>query len=274
MEKPVCGACGKGVQVTLPAVNMLWIGPSLGRLEQLSIKSFLAAGHEVRLHTYGHVDGVPSGVTKSDASSLLPPPEAESLRHRQTGSFALASDLFRYRLMLAGQGLWSDIDVVCLRPLTISGRHLFGWENKRRINGAILYLPPDSRVLADVMQAFRPGVIPPWLSMKRKAPLYWRRIRGQKFGPQDLPWGSFGPRALTYLARRHGVDGEARPQDAFYPVPLRDAQRVFDADFGAQDFAVSGSLAVHLWNERLKGMRDRQPEPGSLLESWYRKFDV
>jgi Alpha 1,4-glycosyltransferase conserved region len=253
---------------------MLWIGPALGRLEQLSIKSYLAAGHEVRLHSYGEVGFVPSGVSLRDASRLLPLAEATVLRHSQTGSFALASDLFRYRLMLEQEGLWSDIDVVCLRPLAFEAKHFFGWESRRRINGAVLYLAPDSPVLVDVISAFQPNTVPAWLSLKRKAPFFLRRLAGQTFGPQDLPWGSFGPRALTYLARKHGVAGQALQQKALYPVQLRDAERVFRAGFGTADNTFSESLTVHLWNERLKDVKNRAPDPDSLLDVWYRRFEA
>jgi Alpha 1,4-glycosyltransferase conserved region len=255
-------------------VNMLWIGSALGRLERLSVKSYLAAGHEVRLHTYSEVGLVPTGVTICDASKILSLDEATALRHRETGSFALASDLFRYRLMQAREGLWSDIDVVCLRPLNFERQHLFGWESQRRINGAILYLAPESPILADVMNAFRANIVPAWLSLKRKAPFFWKRATGQTFGPRDLPWGSFGPRALTYLALKHGLEREALPRRTLYPVPLRDAQRIFDSDYSVADDLLSESIAVHLWNERLKFTKDRVPAPGSLLDTWFQKFGV
>ena len=45
--------------MTLRPINMLWVGSSLGRIEQLSIASFLSAGHRVKLHTYGDIANVP-----------------------------------------------------------------------------------------------------------------------------------------------------------------------------------------------------------------------
>ena len=274
MEKSIHAAFGKAAHLRHFAVNMLWIGPKLGRLEQLSIRSFLAAGHEVRLHSYEAVENVPAGVVTCDAAKTLPYPEAVALRHRQTGSFALASDLFRYRLMIAQEGVWSDTDVVCMRPLKFDGGHVFGWESSRRINGAVLLLPKDSPILLDLLRAFQPNFIPPWLSLKRKAPFFWRRMKGRDFGPADLPWGTFGPRALTYLARKHGLEREAKAQSAFYPVPLRDARRIFDADFTSRQANLTDSFTVHLWNERLKDIKDLPPAPGSLLDLWYSKFGV
>ena len=36
----------------LPVINMLWIGPRFGPVERLSIVSFLAHGHAVKVHAY------------------------------------------------------------------------------------------------------------------------------------------------------------------------------------------------------------------------------
>ena len=53
-------------------IQMLWIGPRLSALERLSMASFLAHGHEVRLYTYGDVEGIPPGVTHHDGREIVP----------------------------------------------------------------------------------------------------------------------------------------------------------------------------------------------------------
>ncbi|RUW54340.1 hypothetical protein EOA32_06055 [Mesorhizobium sp. M1A.F.Ca.ET.072.01.1.1] len=55
-----------------PAVNMLWIGDRLGRVELLSIASWLACGHAVRLHVYKPVANVPAEVDVIDAELTVP----------------------------------------------------------------------------------------------------------------------------------------------------------------------------------------------------------
>jgi hypothetical protein len=260
--------------VTLMPVNMLWVGPSLGRIEQLSITSFLSAGHSVKLHTYGEIANLPQNVEISDAALLMPFAEAKTLRHRQTGSFALASDLFRYRLMAAGEGLWSDTDVVCLRPIDLARDHIFGWENKRNINGALLYLTKNSPLLADLLKSFRASYVPPWLSIKRALPFHAKRLLRQGFGPADLPWGAFGPRALTYLAHRHGLAGHALRREALYPLALRDAARIFEPGFSLPVADMQQAFAIHLWNEALGPLKGKTPPAGSLLFDLCRRFGV
>jgi hypothetical protein len=204
----------------------------------------------------------------------MPADEAQSLRHRESGSYALASDLFRYRIMVAREGYWSDTDVVCLKPVTITGPHVFGWESKRNINGAFLYLDHQSPVLKEVMDSFRPNFVPPWLRIRRALPFHLKRLTGRSFGPADLPWGAFGPRALTYLARKHKVDHQAQPPSVFYPLPLRDARHIFNAAFNLPEVTIQSSLMIHLWNERLKDLKHQDPEPGSLLDMLYTKYGV
>ncbi len=53
-------------------IQMLWIGPRLSAMERLSIASFLAIGHAVRLYSYGDVEGIPPGVEHHDAREVLP----------------------------------------------------------------------------------------------------------------------------------------------------------------------------------------------------------
>ena len=260
--------------MTLRPINMLWVGSSLGRIEQLSIASFLSAGHRVKLHTYGDIANVPQNVEISNATLLMAYAEAQTLRHRQTGSFALASDLFRYRLMAAGEGLWSDTDVVCLRPIDLTGDHIFGWESKRNINGALLYFESDSPVLSGLLGSFRANHIPPWMSFKKSLPFRIKQVLRKQFSAADLPWGTFGPRALTYMARKHGVSAQAQKRAVFYPLSLRDAARIFESGFALSEDDLAEAYAIHLWNERLKDIKDAAPAQGSVLDLLYKRFGV
>jgi hypothetical protein len=256
----------------LKPVNMFWVGPSLGRIEQLSIKSFLAAGHRVNLHCYQPIENVPVGTQLVDAAQTLSLEEANDLVHGKTKSYALASDLFRFRLMRDNAGFWSDTDVVCLRPVEMDNDYVFGWESDKFINGAFLYIDRNAPLLKEAINSFRENYIPPWTRWKKAVPLHFKRMLGAKFGPRDLAWGSFGPRALTYLARKHGVASRAQKQMAFYPLTLKDAPRIFESDF--QLDVLPETYMVHLWNERLKHLKHLEPAKGSILGRYYRRFDV
>jgi hypothetical protein len=249
----------------LPTINMLWVGPELGYIERLSIASFLAHGHPVHLHTYVEVANVPSGANIMDAAEVLPWPSAERLRHRRTSSFALASDLFRFRLQQLGRGIWADCDVVCLRPVVLRGPILAGWESDDYINGGVLFLAPDEPLLADAVASFRDDAIPDWVPFWQSLPFYLRRAVGSTFGPADLPRGSFGPKALTALFHRHGRTSEVLPAEFLYPLHPRRAREVFEPGTSLDSYVTENSLTLHLWNEKLRDLKSARPDPTSAL---------
>jgi len=135
----------------LPTVAALWIGGSLTWLEQLCLKSYVDAGQPMVLYTYEGVTGVPEGVEVRDANKILE--GAKMYRHGRTGSVALFSDLFRFHLMQKAPGeIWIDTDIYCWRPLDVGQPHVFGYETKRQLNGAVLGLPADSDALGQLLK--------------------------------------------------------------------------------------------------------------------------
>lgn len=97
---------------------MLWIRGELSRLELLSVRSFLAHGHPVELYTYDAPANLPPGVLVRDAAEIVPESLAplNPVAPFAKGSMGAFSDYFRYHLLGARGGWWSDLDVVCLRP--------------------------------------------------------------------------------------------------------------------------------------------------------------
>lgn len=258
----------------LRVVNLLWIGERLGAIEQLSLASWLASGHPVRLHAYDRIANVPDSVQISDANLIVPFDEMRTLRHRKSGSFALASDYFRYRLQLAGGGLWSDLDVVCLKPVELQGRAIFGLENWDFINGAVLYLDPDLPLASELVAIFSRSFVPPWIRRKKRIEWRFRRMIGQAPTPARLPWGTFGPRAITALAKEHGHFWDAQPSFVFYPIHAREAHYMYDPRFSLESRITERTLTVHLWNEALRDLKSTTPPAGSALAALNRRFGI
>ncbi len=255
-------------------VNMLWVGNALGRIELLSIASWLAHGHRIRLHSYESLTGIPDGVEVVDGERTVPRAQLMHLRHRKSGSYALGANYFRYRLQQNGAGLWSDLDVVCLKPIQIAGDCVFGLEDDETINNAVLYLKQGLPVIDELTGLFKDNYIPPWTRPSRARKPRLKRFLGLRFSPGELPWGTYGPQALTHLARKHGLFGLAQARHVFYPLSHKQAQLAFDPAFSLDSVLKENTLTLHLWNEALRELRHAQPPAGSPLSRLYAQFGI
>ena len=158
-------------------IGLLWMRGSLSFLEKLCVKSFVDAGHPTILYSYEPIGGVPDGVEMRDAGEILP--ETGFLTHERTGSPALHSDLFRYKLLEKTDNMiWADTDAYCMRPFTTPNGHFYGWESGHHINGGVLGLPKDSATLAALLDYTRDEfAIPRWYGPEYEAELEAKRPR-------------------------------------------------------------------------------------------------
>jgi hypothetical protein len=240
----------------------LWIGPRLGPVERACLKSVLNQGHPLALYCYGEPEGVPDGVELRDAGTILP--RDRIIRH-ETGSFSLFSNWFRYELQRREAGTWVDCDVYLLAPLDGTSPSLFGEEEPGRINTGVLRLPPDSPVLTPLIDLFEEQTVPAWLPFRPRMAAHLRLWSRGRTGLASMPWGSTGPRALSHLARRHDIGRFALPSEIFYPAHWQDALWITDPDRTIDEMITPRTVALHLWNERIKRVKDLPARPGSFL---------
>jgi hypothetical protein len=237
--------------VPLPAFCSLWLGGDLGPIGEACLASFVQHGHAVTLYAYDAVRRLPDGVTLADASTVLP--ASRIIRHRPTGSHALFSDLFRYELLRRSAGIWIDCDVFCLRPFANQPEVVCGYEIDERIGSAVLRLPAASAILGRLIGLFsEQSPMPPWEPPHVLTQLQAARARGTAFDISYLPWGSAGPRAITYFARQDDATMAAvRSRDVFYPVNWQEAESLVTANFDLRKSLTPDTLAVHLWHSWL-----------------------
>lgn len=132
----------------LDTVHGFWHGP-MSTMERLCISSFLKNGHRFELYSYAFDEydydwedlELPIGVIPCDARNILPEGELFSLY----GSYSSFSDHFRYALMSKVDGWWTDLDVVCLKPLEL-GDYAFLSEDSKATN-AIFRVPPHNELM-------------------------------------------------------------------------------------------------------------------------------
>lgn len=247
----------------LPVANMLWVEGRLGPLERACMRSVVAQGHRLVLWHYHPVDAVPEGVDVRDGREIVPPERL--FRHVPTGSWSLFSNLFRYRLLQMGLGMWLDADMYLLKPIDCGDCHIYGFQDAGQIATGIIALPPDSAVLADLIPYFDAVAIPPWLPWQWRLRFAAQRTLNGRYRLETMPWGNLGPRALHAMLERHGLVNKARPRAEFYPWTWQEAAWIFDPAERFSDRITPETRAVHLYNHAIRDRKNALPEPGSFM---------
>jgi hypothetical protein len=233
-------------------IGMLWMEGPLSYLEQLCIKSFLDAGHEIVLYHYGPLENAPEGVALADANSVLP--KDEEILHARTGSPALHSDLFRYRLLEREERMiWADTDAYCVKPFETPNGHFYAWESSKHINGGVLGLPKDSDTLHALLAFTRDEYpVPEWFSDTEKARLRAAHEAGTPVHVGDLPWGVWGPHAVTHFLHETGEAQYAMPAEALYPIPYKERRIMLKRGNPTDDYITENTYSIHFYGRRMR----------------------
>lgn len=205
-------------------VQGLWVSGELPLLQQVSIASFLAHGHEYHLYSYDPTLRAPAGTGIRDASEILPD---AAVFHDRYG-YGAFSDCFRYRLLLRRGGWWVDTDLVCLRPFNFAAEYVFSSE----------HLPGP-----------RGGSVPTSGVIKAPAGSACIAYADQVCATKDktnVEWAELGPALIADLVRRYSLESLVVSPKAFCPVPWFHFDEVLDPTFAA--IFGPDTYAVHLWN--------------------------
>ncbi len=254
--------------MSLPRIVSFWHGP-ISWLERLSLRSFLRQGHQVELYAFDPIAGLPEGVTLRDAADILP--RDQLTFYKGVGTPGVFSDRFRLCLLRQGKGLYSDLDVYCLRPFSDLPPYVMGWETARSINNAVLRIPANAPLLNDLLAVFerksRP-LLEPHLPLGRRLEVAARRLLGDSVPPEHMQFGATGPFALTYYLRRRGLMHVVQPASVFYPIPYEGIPALMQPGSSIDGAITPQTLAVHIWRSQLT-RRGRAgmpiPPPGSAL---------
>jgi len=233
-------------------VGALWIGGTLSYLEQLCLKSFLDVGQHVKLYTYEGVTNAPDGVELADANEVLP--QQGFLRHERTGSPALHSDLFRYHMLAkADRTIWADTDAYCVKPFTTPNGHFHAWESEHGLNGGVLGLPKDSETLAALLDFTTDEfAIPLWYSEKYRADCEVAKAAGKPIHASEMPWGVWGPHAITHFLKATSEVRFAMPQAALYPVPYGNRNLMLRPGWDEKEYVTDETFSIHFYGRRMR----------------------
>lgn len=251
-------------------IAALWMEGPLSYLEQLCLKSFVDAGHDVLLYHYGKVTGVPDGVVMADANDILP--RTNFLKHERTGSPALHSDLFRYRMLeKSDHTIWADTDAYCMKKFKTKNGHFYGWESEKHINGGVLGLPQDCDTLGELLEYTRDEfAIPTWYGDDYTRELEEKRDAGTPVHASEQPWGVWGPHAVSHFLHKTGEAKYALPQTGLYPFTFKDRRKMLKPRFDTTGYITDDTYSVHLYGRRMRrrlveAEKDGKPHPQSLL---------
>ena len=254
----------------LPTIHMFWMGERLSTLERLSMRSFLAHGHHVRLWSYAPFSNLPAGVEASDAGEILPRTFADPWI-RSGVPAAYLSEAFRHAVLAKEGGIWADADVVCLKPFVFDAPIVLGREDDRLLGSCVLGFPVGyEAVCALAAAAARPWEHAPWDDTRTALLKRMGRVRyvGRPLAAlRALGWGAVGHRTVTPAFAHYGLMGYAHPPSAFCPIPYTRMITLLDGE--AKLAALTDSYAVHLWHQLWAPYGqayDQARPPDTLLE--------
>jgi hypothetical protein len=259
-------------------IGALWIGGDLSYLEQLCLVSFIHAGQHVKLYTYGDVTNAPAGVEIADANTIMP--QTGFLRHERTGSPALHSDIFRYHMLAKNDRMiWADTDAYCVKPFTTPNGHFYAWESAHGLNGGVLGLPQDSETLRALLDFTADEfALPLWYDEKYRRELADKRAAGTPVHAGEMPWGVWGPHAITHFLKATGEVRHALPRVALYPFAYEDRRLMLRPGLDPAAYVTNETFSIHFYGRRMRAILmnkfDGVPRVRSVIGQLVKKHGI
>lgn len=250
-----------------PIIQSLWIGPSLSKLEQLSMKSFLDNGHIYHLYTYDKVEGIPDGIEVKDGNEILD--KSEIFRYKN-GSISAFSNLFRFVLLFKKGGYWVDTDLVCLKKLPFKEEDIIlvsepfkNYKNSTPTS-SLLKIPKNHIIGLQGIKILKE---------------FKKAILDGRFG-----WGA-GPQTVKLLVNHYKLYNNILNWTAICSCCWDDYRSIFypnEKDFDKNiiknlDDIPDNMYCIHLWNEMLRqGGIDKNGsfDDNSLFEKLKKKHGI
>ena len=78
----------------------------------------------------------------------------------------------------------------------------------------------------------------------------------------ELPWGVWGPHAVTAYLKKTGEDKYAFPREVLYPIPFEKRRRMGKAGRvqSTEAFLTDKTTSIHLYGRRIRTFLGSQPE--------------
>lgn len=186
----------------LPAVQSLWIGGNLSRMEITSINSFMNKGHDYHLYTFGKVENIPEGVENKNARSII---TDKSFNYSNPKQRANLSDIFRYKLLREKGGIWVDTDIVCVRPFVFEEERIFASERVQRQNRLGFDVPEKP---TNCVMKFQKG--------SNVMEYCYEETKNKN--PKNVEWTELGPKMVKKAVQKFNLKSSVFPFWKFCPI--------------------------------------------------------
>jgi hypothetical protein len=123
-------------------INFMWIGKELTEFGLLSLNSAKLQGYTCTLWSYEEIGNVPDFVIRKDANEITP---------IRLGKTELFSDYFRYKLLWAQGGVWSDLDNMFIKQLP-SDIYILSGAELDSANSHLIKAPKGCPMLSSIIE--------------------------------------------------------------------------------------------------------------------------
>jgi len=229
----------------------MWYGSNITKLCEIVISSYLKHGHTFTLYSYDKNIIVPEGTIVKDANEILDVTAVFGERNL----YQPFSDLFRYKMLMETDYIWTDMDAICLKSDWQIGEYILGEEflmdKGMKPNNAILRLPKDSPALKFLYE---------------NALAYDKNLIDW-----SLPYGTpntLGPALLETAIEKFDLYKYVLPMEAFYPIPPHELHYLLNTNayFVNKLYKdVSNSYTIHVYNSLLGLGELDYPHPATFL---------
>ena len=216
-------------------VNGFWYGSELGELEKLCIDSWIKNGYEFHLWIYDDIE-VSNGVVVENANHIVSFNQYFTYNEGHSKGTPVAfSNLFRAQLLYQRGGLYTDLDVLCLKLYDFNKRFVFSEQgdstHSYHVATCILYTKEKGESFFDDWSD--------WMIAKKN---------------KIITHGDLGPNLFTKLIEQYDYKEYVLPKEHFCPVDWESYKDVLEHNFDSYGVHLYRSL----WNQKeLKKLIDR-----------------
>ncbi len=233
-------------------IQGMWVGDTLPPLAHLTIRSFLEHGFPFRLASYRDYPNLPREVEVFDANQIIP---KDQIYIHPSGSLSPFGDWFRYRLLQELGGIWTDMDMACLRPFRLPAGIWFALDNLETASMGFMQMPSGHTIcslLGDLTED--PATIMPWDNddERSKKDILRMRFRSPEERRMNVRWGDAGPWEFTRALQYFGLFHHAAQSQTVYPIPWGVWRHAYDGTETLGAKTLEKSFAIHLWGEMLR----------------------